>query len=485
MSFSRASWAVFVVAQLVGCGDPTRESPDPLRPVSGPASPLADVSADLQALLEHGALDGACTGLPPAGSDRQQDRTARLRCGKSMFFYESFGTAGVPKSLVRFLLDNFPQDVGAGFARLGMVPDPYSAQHLPLGMVPTAKLGGKVDALAFTCASCHFAQLPDGRYAVGAPNHRYEYGLQNLLVAVLPSVALQGPAGHAASAVARVQPLLSRIQADAALKNKLVAAVLPLSLAGIKAPVFPAAAEDHYAAWRAGTMDFLIEPLPVNDGVHTVSKIPPLWELPTNAEIAASGMANALLGWTGNTHSLEHFCQSFVVYGGGPVAAWPMEKIAPLWEYVYSLRRPASPAPLDEATVAQGRRVFSERGCSTCHDGPRGSGKRVYAFDEIGSERALQAWLDPAGSGTPCCGAPPSPESAPTHGIKSPRLVGLFSEQRFLHNGSLDSLEQLFCLGSSRPTRTDMPFGDQGHVETCNDLRDDEKRQLIAYLLAN
>ncbi len=490
MAFVRLHRLAWLAALLVGCADDAGLHPDPLRPIDGPASPLTDVSADLDALLEHGTLHGACASLPaPSGSSAEAaaSRAARLRCGKSMFFYESFGTGGVPASLLRFLLDNFPQEVGAGFAKLGMVPDPHSPQQLPLGLAPTAKLGGKIEALAFTCASCHFAQLPDGRYAVGAPNHRYAYGKQNLLVAVLPTVALQGPSGHASQALDLVQPLVAKIQADMALKNKLLLAVLPLSLAGTKAPVFPPDVEASYAAWRPGTMDFLIEPLPINDGVHTVSKIPALWELPDPDEVAASGMSNALLGWTGNTHSLEHFCRSFVEYGGGHLADWPDQKLAPLWEYVYSLRRPA-PSPAiasDASSVAQGRRLFVQRGCITCHDGPRGSGKRVYSFDEVGSDRALQDWLDPRGSGRPCCGAPDSPDSAPTHGIKSPRLVGMSAASRFLHNGSLDSLEQLFCLNRQRPGRSDPPFGDQGHTETCDGLDDDEKRQLIAYLLAN
>lgn len=485
MSISRWLVRVGAVALLVGCGQEVPLPADPLAPRPGPSSPLTDIGTDLEAVLERGALSGACAALPPAETGSDQDRVARLRCGKSMFFYEGFGTAGVPTSLVRFLLEHVPQEVGAGFAQLGMVPDPYSAQHLPLGLAPTAKLGGKVDALAFTCASCHFAQLPDGRYAVGAPNHRYEYGKQNLFFAVFPAVALQGPGGHDPAAVAQVQPLAARVQADAALKNKLLLALLPLSLGGVNAPAFPATAEAHYAAWRAGTMDFLIEPLPINDGVHTVSKIPPLWELPSNAEIASSGMRSALLGWTGNTPSLEHFCRAFVEYGGGAVQKWPSEKLAPLWEYVYSLMRPPSVALPDADAVADGRRLFVQRGCGTCHEGPRGSGKRVYTFDEIGSERALQAWLDPTGSGQACCGAPRSSDSAPTHGIKSPRLIGAAGQRRFLHNGSLDSLEQLFCLGSTRPSRTDMPFGDQGHSETCQGLSDDEKRQIIAYLLAN
>jgi hypothetical protein len=261
--------------------------------------------------------------------------------------------------------------------------------------------------------------------------------------------------------------------------------VLPLGLGGVMVPNFPVEAESHYAAWQPGTLDFFIEPLPISDGVHIVSKIPALWELPDDDEVRASGMTSALLGWTGNTPSLMHFCQAFVSFGGGRPAGWPAEKLAPLVEYVYSLRRPTNPAPPDAAMARRGRRLFKERGCVSCHDGPRGSGKRVYTYDEIGTDRAMQRWLDPSLSGMACCGAPVSPDDRPTHGIKSPRLVGLFAAGRFLHNGAAGSLDQLFCLSGPRPTRTDEPFGDEGHAETCTGLADDEKRALIAYLLAN
>lgn len=477
-----ASHLAFCALTLLGCANEGLPPPhDPLAAAPAPdsASSLTDVGTDLDAVLERGALAGAC--------DKMQlgDTASRLLCGKSMFFYESFGTVGVPTALARFLLDNFPEEMGPGFAKLGMVADPRSPEHLPLGMTPTAKLGGKVDALAFTCASCHFAQLPDGRYAVGAPNWRYQYGRHNLAMAVFPGVAAQGATGHDAAALDVIAPLLSHYMADPSLKNKLLAALLPLALSGVKAPVFPAEAESLYAAWKPGTMDFLIEPLPINDGVHTVSKISPLWELPTDDEVQASGMVSAMLGWTGGAVSLRRFCEGFVEIGGGQVADWPWEKLAPLAEYIYSLRRPANLSAPDPAQTKLGQRLFTERGCISCHDGPRGSGKRVYTYDELGTDRAMQRWLDPELTGTFCCGAKAAASDRPTHGIKSPRLVGAFALGRFLHNGSVDSLEQLFCLNGSRPTRTDAPFGDQGHDATCQGLTDDDKRALIAYLLAN
>jgi hypothetical protein len=73
-----------------------------------------------------------------------------------------------------------------------------------------------------------------------------------------------------------------------------------------------------------------------------------------------------------------------------------------------------------------------------------------------------------------------------THGVKSPRLVGMWTLERFLHNGSLTSLGQLFCqTDSPRPPVGEAPMLTTGHSYTCDGLTETEKEQLIAYLEAH
>lgn len=451
---------------------------DPLAPTPVDDGGLVNVSAELDAVLEHGALPGACA----AYFGGAKDRASLLRCGKAMFFYESFGTSGVPAALVDFLVTKLPGTVGPGMSKLGMIPDPSSTKSLPLGIVPTKPLGTSVPAYAFSCASCHFGRLPDGRYAVGAPNHDYDYGLQNLAFALFPQLAIADAGNHDPAAVARIKPLVAELEATPGLKLVLLGSLF--GLLSVKIPDFPAATQHHYASWKTGTMDFLIAPLPLDDGVHTVSKISALWSLPTEAEVAAAGMEHAMLGWGGPVHSVRNFVKEFVAFGGGDPAAWPDEKTAPLVAYLETLRPPASPTPPPAAEVSQGKALFTTKGCIDCHGGPGGSGKRVYGFDEIGTDAALAGWLDPTLSGQACCGAPLEPGEGPSHGVKSPRLVGAWAMKRFLHNGSVDSLDALFCLDGPRGTITEPAYGDGGHAFTCDGLSPDEKRALIAYLLA-
>lgn len=452
----------------------------PFLPVADTSEGLTNVGADLAAVLEQGALRGACAAWRAAPSDRRK----KLLCGKAMFFFEGFGTSGVPRPLITWLLTHFPTEVGPGFSKLGLIADPASADHLPLGMAPGAKLGS-VDTLAFTCASCHFGRLPDGRFAVGAPNHDYDYGRMNLLISLLPQTQMPGwsDAAHDPAALAKLEPLRTMLANDLGKRLALFSGLAPLALGGTSAPPFSKENEGFYARWRTGTMDFFIQPLPFDDEVHTVSKISALWGIPSDAELAAQGIPSAMLGWTGGTASVANFLHSFVELGGGDPAPWPRSALEPLEAYLATLRAPAPPSPPAPADLAPGREAFRAH-CLSCHAGPRGMGQRVYTFAEIGTDAAMQWWAD----GPDHDGAPLAPIVFPagdriTNGIKSPRLNGLWAMKRFLHNGALDTLEQLLCL-QQRPLVTAPAEGADGHTFGCQ-LPQGEREALVRYLRAH
>lgn len=460
-----------------GCGDDLAPDDARFAPRPDTSEGLINVSADLELLLEERALVGACDRYR---SGEEDGRRARLLCGKEMFFHESFGTVGAPAALMDHLATWYPDEVGEGFEGYGMVPDP-DAPPRALGLAPTRGLGPdeEVPAYAFTCASCHFARLPDGRYAVGAPNHAYDYGRQILALGVYPAVALFGDGEHAAEAIEAVQPLIDRHAGDEAVQEALLAAVLPLASVG-GAPALSVEVERAYATWPVGTQDFVIAPLPLDDGVLTISKIIDLWDIPDAEEEEAAGMPHAMLAWTGAAESLADFVAGFAVIGGE--TPWDAEQLAPLVEYVESLQAPENPEPPDEGLVAEGRGLFDARGCADCHDGPRGGGSRLYGFDEVGTDDAMSRWMDPDGDGEPCCGVELTGELSGK--VKSPRLSGMWAKRRFLHNGSVASLDELFCVDGARGDVTEPAYGDGGHEMTC-DLPASEKRSLIAYLMSH
>lgn len=455
---------------------------DPFAAQPDTSEGLTNSSADLDAVLERGQLPGACEAWRADPTSRRK----KLLCGKWMFFYDNLGNAGAPAVLVDWLLAHFPDEVGRGFEKLGMVADPASARGYPLGLTEGPKLGGQVDTLSFSCASCHFARLPDGRYAVGAPNHAYDYGKMNVLLIVTPMLSIPGadPAQHAPEALALVKPLRDRMDADPAIGQDLIEKLAPLlgALGGGMTPVFPAATEAQYASWRAGTMDFLIAPLP-DDGVHTVSKIAAAWGLPDDAERQREGLPSAWIGWTGVGRDLVSFARGFVLLGGGDLADYPDERLSPLVEYLYSLRAPGNPSPPPADRVARGEALFRSLGCAGCHDGPRGGGRRLYDYAEIGTDDAMRRWGDADLDGRADGMLALQPGDELTQQIKSPRLVGLWAMRRFLHNGSLDSLDQLLCL-APRPGMLAAPFGAGGHTFGC-DAPEADRRLLLDYLLAH
>ena len=477
---------LFVIAcGTQGSAPPASDGPttrsDPFAAQPDTSEGLVNVSADLEAVLEHGALAAACAESAAAPADRKK----RLLCGKAMFFYESFGTPGVPKPIITWLVNNFPDDVGPGFSKLGMVPDPHSSEKLPLGLPLGPKLGS-VDTLSFGCASCHFGRLADGRYAIGAANLAYDYGRMNLMMTVLPALAIPGAneADHDPDALAMLAPLRTRMAMNSSIKTALITALLPLIAGGSgMLPAFDKANEHWYSRWRTGTMDFFIQPLPFDDQVHTISKISSLWAIPDETERTAHGIDSAMLGWTGGTASLHNFLVGFVDLGGGKIADWPDARVGPLADYVYSLRAPTPTLMPAAEQVTQGGTIFAAA-CLECHGGPRGMGSTLYAFETIGTDAAIKWWADgPDHDGQPCCGLRFTVPDRITNRIKSPRLSGLWAMDRFLHNGALDSLEQLLCL-APRPGVNETAFGDGGHTFGC-ELPEADRVALAAYLRAH
>ena len=81
-----------------GEGEPVGDPHAPFRAQPDTSEGLTNTSANLEALLEGGALPGACAAWEADPTDRRK----KLLCGKSMFFYEGFGTIGVPTALYDF-----------------------------------------------------------------------------------------------------------------------------------------------------------------------------------------------------------------------------------------------------------------------------------------------------------------------------------------------------------------------------------------------
>ncbi|GEM_PF-3114619 len=99
-----------------------------------------DVSADLQEMLEVPKVRGACK-IYFAKLEKKElvSHEERLLCGKEMFFYEPFGTASIPRSIIEFMGNELPDSVGLGYTKLGMVDDRTMTRGCRSGSPPVSR----------------------------------------------------------------------------------------------------------------------------------------------------------------------------------------------------------------------------------------------------------------------------------------------------------------------------------------------------------
>lgn len=460
-------------------GAPAAPSGSAPRRWPAPAEPAVthDVGEDLVAVLESERTSGACERYRAGETDRETE----LLCGKHMFFEETFGTVGIPAPLLHFLMRHYEDFYGTGFSNLGLVARPNDDEKMPVGLAPTTGTLGTVETRAFTCASCHFGQLPDGRYAVGYGNMDFDYGLliASLGAPLMLSMDAEDPEVHPDLRALLAEPVAAAKEKTGYMIDLAITG-FSLSQTGSDGTGLDVEGQGRFLALEPGTMDFLTEPL-VDDGVWTVSRLLSLWNLPDEEQRAAAGMPHELLSWTAGVKRLEVFLQGFVAVGDAEDAAWTEEDMKPLASYLRTLRTPPalSPPPVD--LVEEGALLFVAHDCLSCHVGPSGEGARAFSFEEIGTDDAMAQVFNPVGDDM-CCGFEQDPDGYElTRGVKAPRMTGLEWQRGFLHTGSVHTLEQLFCL-QPRPESTAEAQGSGGHEDLCDDLGDDEKQALIAYL---
>ena len=432
---------------------------------------LTNTSFILEEVLEFGSLQEACSLY----EQHPDNVDLKVRCGKAMFFYEGFDGIGIPEPLFDFVNTKFTDILGEAFSEYGMIPDPYSEKQRPIGYGDGAEVGG-VDTLAYSCASCHFGKLPDGRYSVGMANAQYETGKHFLSLMLLPQSIMPGfnDEDHDPSAIEVIQPLREQLWGNPLLMAQMGWDLLPLLFNSEMSPdaVTPEV-ESAYASWKSGTMDVFIAPLPIDDGVHVVTKIPTLWSIPTVNEVEEYEMDSAMLSWNGGSPSLEHFLQGYISLSG--TTEWSTEELEPLIAYLETLEAPDTLAVLDSDAIERGEVVF-QNNCTGCHQGYQGSGVEQFSFEEIGTDDQLRYLLDADADGI----VDYDIDAVATPTVKSQRLTGVWAKERLLHNGSVESLESLFCLEAPRTDDTPV-FGNVGHEFGC-ELSERERIDLIEFL---
>jgi mono/diheme cytochrome c family protein len=166
----------------------------------------------------------------------------------------------------------------------------------------------------------------------------------------------------------------------------------------------------------------------------------------------------------------------------------PDEALFALTLYIYSLRPPANPNPFD-ARAAAGQKVFEQSGCIACHASPYATNNKLTLAQGFTPPADLPPTLDVMRVSVGTDPALALKTRKGTGYYKVPSLKGLWYRGRYLHDGSLTKLEEMFDSGRLRadfePSGFNPPGVKQraikGH-EFGLTLAPKEREQLVAFL---
>lgn len=139
-----------------------------------------------------------------------------------------------------------------------------------------------------------------------------------------------------------------------------------------------------------------------------------------------------------------------------PVHA-PDELLYAMALYIESLQAPPNPNPVNAQSEA-GKKVFAQQGCSGCHSGPNyTSGKLTLANGFTPSKDLLTQYdIMPISVGTDPAAALKTRKG--TGFYKIPSLLGLWYRGRYLHDGAVMTLEEMFNPERLNPNFTPSGF---------------------------
>jgi hypothetical protein len=156
--------------------------------------------------------------------------------------------------------------------------------------------------------------------------------------------------------------------------------------------------------------------------------------------------------------------------------------------YIYSLKPPPNPNPLDKKTQA-GQQLFAREGCIGCHVPPLYTSNKLTLAEGFTppKDRPLALDIVPISVGTDPGLALKTRKG--TGYYKVPSLKGLWYRGHYLHDGSVASLEEMFDPDRLKDTHLPggwRPLGTTtrailGHRFGLN-LTSEEREQLIAFL---
>lgn len=468
-----------------------------------------DIGSSIEEVIEFDTIKTACSEYflllddhddPIAGTDPIRLKRLEILCGKWLFIgWETSGKLPLPEILFDAIKRSWPDRVGKNFEKIGFLPNPANPAGRPLGVARSTTRYTGMPSVNVTCAACHVGRLPDGRYAIGAPNHELNLSEFNLmsyypLYAAMHQTDRQRLPPEAQTYYDRLERTeRKRVTTDG--KNidwsnivfkysKLLRwlGIGPKGLADAKFVVMPP--DRDLMSWIKG------KPGVFNPGAPMLTlqvpdvpnlSIPQLWGITGYAEDFEAGKV-APLGQTTKYASLEKFTASAYIYAYQDMTLIRPRHIRPLVAYLRQLKTPLTKESLSIDKVQHGQQLFSAN-CKTCHNGIAGESTQLYRAELTGTHSSLENPRQDYKATTPIAkliddlseqlAAELKPQPV---GIRSRRLTGIWSRKYLMIDGSVDDLEDLFCLKGSR-TQANSP-----HQDLCLSFDEEQKKNLMAYL---
>lgn len=469
-----------------------------------------DVGSSLSEILERERIQPACdaywkkldnTDTPLPDSDPNQLRDLEILCGKWLFLgWETTGKLPLPEILFDAVKRSWPERVGENFEKLGFLPNPTDPAKRPLGVVRSTTRYTGMPSVNVTCAACHVGQLPDGRYAIGAPNTRLDLSTFNLMSYYPLYMAmsnqerdtLPGPVGRFFKELEKTER--KRVfggnnlidWSNVVFKYSKLLHMLKIGPKGLPDAQFVVMPPDRdLMSWIEGRPGVFNPGAPMltlqKEHVPNLS-IPQIWDISGHEEDYNENRV-APLGQTTKYASLEKFVSSALVYAYQDLSLVRPRHVKPLVAYLRQLKSPANVQRADPLIRQQGETLFSQS-CQQCHNGVAGETTRLYPAELTGTAKALENPRENYKATTPIAQLidnlsqslkaelNPQPQ-----GIRSRRLSGIWARQNLMIDGSVTDLNDLFCRNTTARLRNSSP-----HQELCTSFDGAQKDALIAYL---
>jgi len=498
---------LFPTLQLISCGSPQDSLES--HALSFSSETTTDVGDTLKDILEYSNIKDSCSlywsllnenDQPKHDADPRVLEASKIKCGKWLFIgWETSGKMPLPKILFDAIERSWPDRVGTNFEKLGFLKNSEDPSGLPLGIAKSTTRYTGMASVNVTCAGCHIGQLPDGRFAVGAPNtnlHLSEFNLMSyypLFAAMHRETREQLPS--------KVQEYYNELEkterkritggdrgidwSNVVFKYSTLLRWLGIGPKGLPDAQFVVMPPDRdLKSWLNGRPGVFNPGAPMLtlqvDDVPNLS-IPQLWGVTGHEEDYLKEKV-APLGQTTKYASLEKFVSSAFIYAYQDLSLVRARNVEPLAAYLRQLKRPITKESISFIATQKGLTLYNSR-CRDCHNGVAGESTRLYPASLVGTHRSLESPRDNYSATTPIAkliydlSEQLSAELKPQpRGIRSRRLSGVWSRKNLMIDGSVEDLNDLFCTQSERR------FSQSPHQDLCQSFNQDEKDAIISYL---